>query len=172
MPGFVHAAGIDSPGLAGSPAIAMEVVRLLRKGGCTAIDVPNPSFNPNRRPIVSVKDGWKNLKLQKDLSKAWDCKDPKENVICKCEKVTEAEVVEAIRRSLPVDNTQAIRRRTRAGMGDCQSRPDNYDCESRVKIILERELANQHIEMRPWPASSILPRRWLTDEDKQKLKAI
>ncbi len=46
--------------------------------------------------------------------------DPRVNVVCKCEKVTEAEVVEALHRSLPVDSTQAIRKRTRAGMGHCQ----------------------------------------------------
>lgn len=41
--------------------------------------------------------------------------DPKTNVVCKCEKVTEAEIVSAIHRSLPIDSTQAIRKRTRAG---------------------------------------------------------
>eukprot|EP01127_Copromyxa_protea_P020862 TRINITY_DN702_c0_g1_i2.p1 TRINITY_DN702_c0_g1~~TRINITY_DN702_c0_g1_i2.p1 ORF type:complete len:500 (-),score=121.70 TRINITY_DN702_c0_g1_i2:61-1560(-) len=171
VPGFINLAGIDSPGLAGSPAIALEAVSLLRKAGCDELNKKNPLFNPKRAPIVVPKNGWKNLKAQKDLSRAFECKDPKQNVICKCEKVTEAEVVEAIRRSLPVDNTQAIRRRTRAGMGDCQGRPDNYDCEQRVKQILERELGGtQSIGMRSWPASSILPRRWLTEEDKQKLK--
>ena len=49
--------------------------------------------------------------------------DPRVNVVCKCEKVTEAEVVEALHRSLPVDSTQAIRKRTRAGMGHCQVCP-------------------------------------------------
>ena len=49
-----------------------------------------------------------------------------QNVVCKCERVTEAEVVEACRRSLPVDSTQAIRKRTRAGMGGCQGKPWNY----------------------------------------------
>lgn len=171
VPGFIHAAGIDSPGLAGSPAIALEVIELLKKAGCEQLTQPNTLFNPERPPIVHVKNGWKNLKLQRNLDRAFECKDPKENVVCKCEKVTEAEIVEAIRRSLPVDNTQAIRRRTRAGMGDCQGRPDNYDCEARVKIILERELGKHHdIGTRSWPASSILPRRWLTDEDKKNLK--
>jgi L-2-hydroxyglutarate oxidase LhgO len=170
VPGFIHAAGIDSPGLAGSPAIALEVVDLLRKAGCSELKVPNPLFDPQRPPIVAPKNGWKNLKLQKNLDRAFECKNPKENVVCKCEKVTEAEIVEAIRRSLPVDNTQAIRRRTRAGMGDCQGRPDNYDCEARVKVILERELGRgAHVGTRPWPASSILPRRCLTEEDKNKL---
>ena len=50
----------------------------------------------------------------------------------KCEKVTEFEIVEALRRSLPIDSTQAIRKRTRAGMGHCQGDPKNYGCEERV----------------------------------------
>jgi hypothetical protein len=45
-----------------------------------------------------------------------------DNVICKCEKVTEAEVVAACHRALPIDSTQAIRKRTRAGMGSCQGK--------------------------------------------------
>ncbi len=60
-----------------------------------------------------------------------------QNVVCKCEK---AEIVDAIHRSLPIDSTQAIRKRTRAGMGDCQANPENYDCESRVRAIIAREL--------------------------------
>ena len=40
--------------------------------------------------------------------------------VCKCEKVTEAEVIDACHRSLPVDSTQAMRKRVRAGMGHCQ----------------------------------------------------
>lgn len=56
-PHFILAAGIDSPGLAGSPAIALEVVELLRNAG---LEMPaNPSFNPNRRPIITPKSGWK-----------------------------------------------------------------------------------------------------------------
>jgi hypothetical protein len=45
-----------------------------------------------------------------------------DNVICKCEKVTEAEVIAACHRALPIDSTQAIRKRTRAGMGNCQGK--------------------------------------------------
>ena len=63
----------------------------------------------------------------------------KANVICKCEKVTEYEVVTALRRSLPIDSTQGIRKRTRAGMGHCQGDPENYNCEARVKAIIARE---------------------------------
>jgi len=86
-------------------------------------------------------------------------------------KVTEAEVVEALRRSLPIDNTQAIRRRTRAGMGWCQGSPDNYSCEDRVVQIIAREtgLPIEEIGKRPWPASSIMPKRWFGETEKEWL---
>lgn len=41
--------------------------------------------------------------------------DPRQNIVCKCEKVTEAEIITALHRSLPIDSTQAMRKRTRAG---------------------------------------------------------
>lgn len=60
-PNMIHVAGIDSPGLAGSPAIALEVVRLLRNAGFETPE--NPDFNPNRAPIITPKDGMKGLKF-------------------------------------------------------------------------------------------------------------
>merc|ERR1719377_352009 len=64
------------------------------------------------------------------------------NVVCKCERVTEAEIVEALRRSLPIDSIQGMRKRTRAGMGGCQGKPWNYGCECRVAQIIARESAD------------------------------
>ena len=55
-------------------------------------------------------------------------------------QVTEAEVIAACRRSLPVDSTQAMRKRVRAGMGHCQGDPANYGCEARVAAIEEADL--------------------------------
>lgn len=91
-----------------------------------------------------------------------------ENVVCKCEKVTEAEVVEACHRSIPVDSTQAIRKRTRAGMGHCQADPGNYDCEHRVASIIAREtgLPYAQVGRRPWPGTSTLWSRWMSEDDK------
>ncbi len=95
----------------------------------------------------------------------------KSNIICKCEKVTEMEVVRAIRRSLPIDSTQAIRKRTRAGMGHCQGDVENYNCECRVKAIIAREnrVPAEEVGGRPWPASSTLPKRWISDDNKADL---
>ena len=137
---MIHVSGIDSPGLAGSPAIAQHVVKLLQQAGCTL--QKDPTFNPNRAPIIIPKNGMRGLKMGpvgKNDSDGINEQQMKQNVICKCEKVTEYEVVTALRRSLPIDSTQGIRKRTRAGMGHCQGDPDNYHCEARVKAIIARE---------------------------------
>lgn len=52
---FIQCAGIDSPGLAGSPAIALHVTQLLAQAGL--VMKPNPTFNPNRAPIIVPKSG-------------------------------------------------------------------------------------------------------------------
>lgn len=95
------------------------------------------------------------------------------NVVCKCERVTELEIVRAMRRSLPIDSTQAIRKRTRAGMGHCQGDPDNYNCEARVKAIIAREnrVPVNQVGGRPWPATSTLTQRWIDDQEKEGLKS-
>jgi len=176
-PSFIHAAGIDSPGLAGSPAIALEVVRLLKNAGLDF--VRDPSFNPHRAPIITPKNGMRGLKMgalgKNDSHGSADVNDEKRmesNVVCKCEKVTEAEVVRAIRRSLPIDSTQAIRKRTRAGMGHCQGDAENYNCECRVKAIIARENNTpvEEVGGRPWPATSTLSQRWIDDEEKKQLE--
>lgn len=88
------------------------------------------------------------------------------NVVCKCEKVTEAEIIDAIHRPLRCDSTQAVRKRTRAGMGHCQGQ----FCEPRVKEVISRELPKLgKVAGRPWPASSILPQRWLSDREKDMI---
>ena len=91
----------------------------------------------------------------------------------RCERVTELGVVRALRRSLPIDSSQAIRKRTRAGMGHCQGDAENYNCEGRVRAIIARELGNAPLDQvggRPWPATSTLTQRWIDDKEKEDLK--
>jgi glycerol-3-phosphate dehydrogenase len=121
----------------------------------------NPNFNPNRAPIITPKndsDGSNTAQMAA-------------NVICKCERVTELEVVRALRRSLPIDSSQGIRKRTRAGMGHCQGDDANYGCESRVRAIIAREngVPLNQVGRRPWPATSTLPQRWMNEEEKEEL---
>ena len=83
----------------------------------------------------------------------------------------EAEIVDACSRSLPIDSTQTMRKRNRAGMGWCQGDPSNYGCEQRVRAIMARELGVtlEEIGTRPWPASSMLSERHIKEEEKQEL---
>lgn len=124
--GFINVAGIDSPGLTSSPAIAERVTKILQTAGLKLDKKEN--FNPYRKAIIIKKD--------KSFDGRIDHEEPNKNIICRCEKVTEAEIVDAIHRGIPVNSVDAIKRRTRAGMGPCQG---NF-CRSRVKAVLAREL--------------------------------
>ena len=141
---------------------------MLKKAGLAL--KPNLNFNPNRAPIIVPKSGWKGIKA----GPVGKYTNPKENIVCKCEKVTEAEVVDAIHRSLPIDSTQAIRKRTRAGMGHCQGDAENYNCECRIADIIARETALPagSVGRRPWPATASIPNRWLNESQKERLEEL
>ncbi|RAK08490.1 glycerol-3-phosphate dehydrogenase [Halanaerobium saccharolyticum] len=124
--GFVQAAGIDSPGLTSAPAIAKKVINILNRTGLELNK--KEDFNPNRPAIVVEKD--------EDFNGEIDHQDPQKNIICRCEDVTEAEILDALSRSIPIKTTDAVKRRTWAKTGECQA---NF-CESRIKKILSREL--------------------------------
>jgi glycerol-3-phosphate dehydrogenase len=173
-PRMIHVAGIDSPGLAGAPAIAVHILEMLQEGGLEM--PPNPKFIAKRAPLITPKHGMKGLKIGpvgKNDGDGSDTAQMAANVICKCEKVTELEVVRALRRSLPVDGSQGIRKRTRAGMGHCQGDPDNYCCEARVRGIIarENEVPMDQVGRRPWPATSTLTERWIKDQEKLDLES-
>lgn len=124
--GFINAAGIDSPGMTSSPAIALKIVDIIKKSG---FNLEKKSyFSPHRRPIIIKKD----LHFDGTI----DHNNPNKNIICRCEKVTEAEIVDAVHRGIPIRTTDAIKRRTRAGMGACQG----SFCRCRVKKIISREI--------------------------------
>lgn len=127
--GLINVGGIQSPGLASAPAIAEYVIEILQQEGLRLEG--NPHFNPIRRslPIFreQTKAGKQNL-VEQDSRYG--------NIICRCEMVTEAEVVQAIHGVIPATTLDAIKRRTRAGMGRCQS----GFCLPKVARILAREL--------------------------------
>ncbi|MBW9171332.1 NAD(P)/FAD-dependent oxidoreductase [Clostridium estertheticum] len=123
---FVNVAGIDSPGLTSSPAIAKMVVDIINN--LEENLRLKSSFNPNRNGIVIKKD--------KNFDGKVDDENKEKNIICRCEQVTESEIIDAIHRNIPINSTDAIKRRTRAGMGTCQG---NF-CQRRVKAIIAREL--------------------------------
>ncbi|EFB75280.1 NAD(P)/FAD-dependent oxidoreductase [Subdoligranulum variabile] len=127
-PGFVDCAGIESPGLSASPAIGLEVARLVQNILHLA---ENPGFDPHRKGILDPKT------LPFEERAALVREHPAYGqVICRCETVTEGEILDAIHRVPGARSLDGVKRRTRAGMGRCQA----GFCSPRVLEILAREL--------------------------------
>ena len=127
--GFINVAGIESPGLTSSPAIAEYVVNDII-GSLFDLKV-NENFNPIRKREYFFR--YLNNQEKTEVIK----KNPiYGKIICKCEKITEGEIVSAIKENPPALDLDAIKRRTRAGMGRCQS----GFCQPNLVEILAREL--------------------------------
>ena len=127
-PHFINLAGIKSPGLSAAPAIALEGLRIL--SGCGLELTEKETFIDRRRRI-------KFRELSNAEKAAVIAEDPLYGrVICRCETVTEGEIVEAIHRPIVPRSIDAIKRRCNAGMGRCQG----GFCGPRVHEILAREL--------------------------------
>jgi len=129
MPEVLHLAGIESPGLASSPAIAEYAAGMLKDMGLKLIE--NAGFDPKVIRRKAFRD-------MTDAERAEAIKENKlySKIICRCETVTEAEIVGFIHSLCPAKNIDAIKRRSRAGMGRCQG----GFCSPRVVEILSREL--------------------------------
>lgn len=126
---MVNVAGIQSPGLASAPAIAEYVLNILKEEGLEFI--PRDDFNPYRKEMRHFRD------LPLDARQELIRQDRRYGrIVCRCEQVTEGEIVEAINRPVPATTLDGIKRRTRAGMGRCQG----SFCTPRVVHILAREL--------------------------------
>ncbi len=111
--GFINVAGIESPGLSSAPAIAEYVCALLRDNG--AVLERREDFNPIRRPAHCFKE------LSIDEKNEIIAEAPEfAHVVCRCETVTEGEILEAIRTNPKPRDVDGVKRRTRAGMGRCQ----------------------------------------------------
>lgn len=128
-PGFFNAAGIKSPGLTAAPAIAEELVSLLKGAGCDL--TVNTSFTPTNVCMPLFREC--SSEQQKGLI-AEDFRYGR--IVCRCETVTEGDVVRAIQRPAGARTVDGLKFRTRAGMGRCQG----GFCGPRVLEILSREL--------------------------------
>lgn len=127
--GLVNLGGIESPGFTASPAIAIKVIELLKSAGEDLIE--KPDWNPVREapPVFRHMDKHQ----QADLI----AKEPAYGrIVCRCEMVTEGEILAAINSPIPATTYDAIKRRTWLGTGRCQG---GFDMP-RVVHILSEEL--------------------------------
>ncbi|WP_343207904.1 NAD(P)/FAD-dependent oxidoreductase [Anaerolentibacter hominis] len=145
VPGFFDAAGIESPGLSASPAIGVYIAGLVA-GKLKAEKKEN--YKKTRKGIIPFAE-----LSEEEKAEAIRRNPAYGTVICRCETVTEAEIVDAIRRPLGARSLDGIKRRTRAGMGRCQS----GFCMPKVTEILKRELGYDYDRItKSGPGSEIL----------------
>ena len=133
--GFFDAAGIESPGLSAAPAIgeflATEVALSLEA-------VKKTNFIAKRKGIPNVA-----LASKEERDRLIKENPMYANVICRCELVTEGEIVDAIKRPVGATTLDGVKRRTRAGMGRCQA----GFCSPKTLEILARELGKDITEI-------------------------
>jgi glycerol-3-phosphate dehydrogenase len=151
--GLVNLGGIESPGLASSPAIAQRVVDLLKDAGEKLEE--KPDWNPIRVARPRFRD------LPKEQQKILIQNDPRYGrIVCRCENVTEGEIVREIHAPIPALTYDALKRRTWLGTGRCQGAFDT----PRVVEILARELGVSPEEItKKGPGSKFLLKK--TKED-------
>lgn len=126
--GFIDCAGIESPGLASCPAVGEMVAGILKE-----------KLQPEEKELfISKRKGILNPDtLSMDKRNQLIKEQPAYGtIVCRCEMITEGEIVDAIRRPLGARSLDGVKRRTRAGMGRCQS----GFCSPKVMEILSREL--------------------------------
>ncbi len=110
---FIIAGGIDSPGLTCCVAIAKRIVSILTEQGVGLTE--NPEFNPIREDMHKFRkmdDKEKNEYIKKNPAFG--------RIVCRCETVSEGEIINAILKNPPALDVDGIKRRTRQGMGRCQ----------------------------------------------------
>ena len=126
--GFYDVAGIESPGLTCAPAIGEHISDLIN---VYLPAIKNPSFKNYRKGFISIAlASFEERKQYINENPAYG------NVICRCEMVTEGEIIDAIHRPLGATTLDGVKRRTRAGMGRCQT----GFCSPKIVEILAREL--------------------------------
>ncbi|MDA3956998.1 (2Fe-2S)-binding protein [Oceanispirochaeta sp.] len=134
-PHTINLVGIESPGLTSALPVARRAVRLLAEREHLTL---NKSFNPRRKGIVSFSD--KTTEEQADLI----AKEPAYGeIVCRCETITRAEILQALNNPLGVDTVMSIKNRTRALMGRCQG---GY-CQTRIAAIIQEEKQKEPTEI-------------------------
>ena len=143
--GLIHAAGIQSPGLSAAPAVAEKVVQILGEQGCALNR--KVDFQPRNPRKVVFKE-----MTDSEQSKLIKANPLYGRVVCRCETITEGEILDAIHNPVGARTVDGVKRRVRAGMGRCQG----GFCGPRVVQILARELKVPITEIKKDAANSTL----------------
>lgn len=126
--GLINAVGVESPGLTSAPAIGIYLSEIVTR---KLQPLLNLSFNAERRGIKHFNDmSDKEIQKEINVNKSYG------NIICRCEEVSEGEILEAIHRIPGARTLDGVKIRTRAGMGRCQG----GFCSSRILKLLSKEL--------------------------------
>ena len=142
---FINVAGIESPGLSASPAIAEMVAELLEKAGLKLTE--NKNFNPIRKPAHAFREASieeKNRMIKENPSYG--------KIVCRCETVTEGEILEAIRTNPKPRDLDGVKRRTRAQMGRCQG----GFCGPQIVEMLAKELGIAYEDVTKFGGNSVM----------------
>ena len=143
--GFINVAGIESPGLTSSPALGEYVVDMIRDMGIELSEKEN--YNPYRRPMHYFKEldvDGKNEVIKEHPEFA--------HIICRCETVSEGEILEAIRTNPKPSDIDGVKRRTRATMGRCQG----GFCTPYIVELLAKELGIKYEEVTKFGGESFV----------------
>lgn len=147
-PGFFDLAGICSPGLSAAPAIGEYAVELLQKAGLALERKDDFVCKRRRTRFKELPPQERGTLVEREPAFG--------RVICRCETVTEGEILEALHGPIPPASVDGVKRRVNAGMGRCQG----GFCGPRVVDILARELHKSPGEIVQDQAGS-----WLLDRE-------
>lgn len=135
FPGFINFAGIQSPGLSCGPALGVEAAALLQRSGLSLMPKEDFTYVPLPPSFQALTPQQINERIQKDAGYG--------RIVCRCETVSEGQIVEAIHGIIGATTVDGVKRRTNAGMGRCQG----GFCGPRILEILHRELGLEPAEI-------------------------
>ena len=142
---FLNVAGIESPGLSASCAIAEYVEQMLKDRGLALNK--KPTYNPKRLSMHTFRDA-----STEEKNKMIKSNPAYGRIVCRCENVTEGEILDAVRRNPKATTLDGVKRRTRAQMGRCQG----GFCSPYIVELLSKELGIPFEEVTKFGGKSII----------------